>query len=442
LRSDEIAVEKVSRRQFLIDRAKAAAGLVAFPALVPGEARGKGAVPPSSRVTMGCIGVGWQGATNLRAFLEDTQVQVVAVCDVDQQHLDQAKRLVDARYGNRDCAAYSRFEELITRKDIDAVMLAVPDHWHSVPAVEAARAGKDIYGEKPLAYNWVEARAICRAVKRYGRVWQTGNFQRSLGNFRFACELVQNGRIGKVKTVEVGLPDGHYDFAKTAEKVSPCAPPPHLDYDRWLGPAPYSPYCPARVHMNWRWNLDYGSGSITDWGAHHLDIAHWGLGFDDTGPLEVEGTGDFPRQSKLWNAPTRYWVTFKYPGDITMITAAGFDAIRFGIRWIGDLGWVWVNRDGIEAHPKALFQERIGPDEINLRRSPGHYREFIECVQTRGTTMAPCSVALNSLTPAFLALIAMRTGRKVRWDPTRQKIIGDPHAERLLSRPMRPPWHL
>jgi len=349
---------------------------------------------------------------------------------------------VDAKYGNEDCVTYHYYEEVIARSDIDALSLGLPDHWHAIPAIAGARSGKDIFGEKPLAQNWAEGRAMADAVKRYGRVWQTGSWQRSLANFRFACELVLNGRIGKVHTVEVGLPDGHTDFAGTAGQEDPQPPPKTLDYDRWLGPAPYSPYCVARVHKNWRWNLDYAGGQLMDWVGHHVDIAHWGLGFDYTGPYEVEGYGEYPNRGRLWNTATKYRVTAKYPKDITMTIAGGYDDIQSGTKWIGDLGWVWVNRGAIDAKPRSLLREKFSPSEIHLYRSPGHAREFIQSVKSRGTTLAPAEVALRSATPGFLGQIAMLTGRKIRWDAEKEQILNDDGASRLLFRPMRSPWHL
>ncbi len=432
-----------SRREFIRGSAAAAVAGLGFPYLIPASALGRGGKPaPGSRVALGCIGVGWQGGSNLKDFLEDPNVQVVAVCDIDADHLQEAKRTVDAKYGNDGCATYHYYEELIARPDIDALSLGLPDHWHAIPAIAGARAGKDIFGEKPLAQNWAEARAMADAVKRYGRVWQTGSWQRSLANFRFACELVLNGRIGKVHSVEVGLPEGHTDFAGTAGQEDPQPPPKTLDYDRWLGPAPYAPYCVARVHKNWRWNLDYAGGQLMDWVGHHVDIAHWGLGFDYAGPFEVEGYGEYPNRGRLWNTATRYRVTAKYPKDITMTIAGGYDDIQGGTKWIGDLGWVWVNRGTLDASPRSLLREKFGPNEIHLYISPGHAREFIQCVKSRGTTLAPAEVALRSATPGFLGQIAMLTGRKIRWDAEKEQILNDDSASRLLFRPMRSPWHV
>lgn len=435
--------KKVDRRGFLKRTTEIAAGAIAFPYIVPASVFGKtGGVAPSNRIVMGCIGTGWMGTDNLKSFLSEPDARIVAVCDIDTNHLTNAQDLVNKKYGNNDCATYHDFRELIARDDIDAVSLGLPDHWHSIPAIAAAKSGKDIYGEKPLSYSLVEGRAMCDAVKRYGRIWQTGSWQRSQSHFRFACELVLNGRIGKVHTVEVGLPSGHTDFGRTAGQEAPELPPEELDYNMWLGPAPYAPYCPARVHKNWRWVLDHGGGQLMDWIGHHCDIAHWGMGTEYTGPVEIEGSGEFPRTG-LWDSPTKYRVTTKYANGITMIIAGGHPDIRGGTKWIGSDGWVWVNRNNrIETHPESLLNERFGPEEIHLYRSPGHWRNFLDGVKTRKTTLAPCEVAHRSATPGHLGKIAMNLGRKIRFDPDTEEILNDATATKMLSRPMRGPWHL
>jgi len=432
-----------SRRRFLQRSAGTVVGVLGLPYIIPSSALGgSGGVAPSDRITMGCIGVGWQGGSNLGSFLREKDCHVIAVCDVDANHLQEAADRVNGQYKNQDCAKYRDFRELLARDDIDAVSLGLPDHWHSIPAIEAAGSGKDIYGEKPLSHSLREGRAMCDAVKRYGRIWQTGSWQRSQAHFRRACELVINGRIGKVHTVEVGLPSGHTDFGKTKGQEGICPPPKELDYDRWIGPAPYAPYCPARVHKNWRWVLDYGGGQLMDWVGHHVDIAHWGLGFDYTGPHEIEGAGEYPRDG-LWDSPTRYRLTAKYPKDVTMIIAGGYRDIRSGTKWIGTDGWVWVNRNNrLEAEPKSILDEKIGPNETHLYNSPGHWRNFLDCVKSRQTTIAPCEVAHRSATPGHLGQIVMRLGRKIRFNPDTEEIINDPTATRLLGNAMRSPWHI
>jgi len=432
----------ISRRRFLAKASGIAAGAVSFPYIVPSLVLGKaGNVAPSNKITMGCIGIGWQGGSNMNSFLGQKDCQIIAACDVDKRHLQGAVNRINGHYKNKDCAVYHDFRDLLARDDIDTVSIGLPDHWHAVPAVMAAKSGKDIFGEKPLSHNLKEGRAMCDAVKRYGRVWQTGSWQRSQSHFRQACELVINGRVGKVHTVEVGLPAGHSDFGGTKGQEGIGPPPAELDYDFWIGPAPYAPYCPARVHKNWRWNLDLGGGQLMDWVGHHVDIAHWGLGFDYEGPSEIEGHGEYPKDG-LWNTATKYRLTAKYPKGITMIIAGGHGDIRGGTKWIGEDGWVWVDRGGMDANPKDILKEKIGPDEIHLFRSPGHWRNFLDCVKSRKTTLTPCEVAHRSATPGHLGQIAMLLGRKIRFNPKTEEILDDPTATRMLGRPMRSPWHI
>ena len=430
------------RRDFLKTVPAAVSGIVGFPTIVRASALGKAGRPAASdRVVMAGIGFGMQGPSNMQNFLEKDEVQWVAVCDIDKGHLQEARDIVNGKYGNTDCAVYHDFRELFARRDLDAVSIAVPDHWHAILAISAARAGLDIYGEKPLSHSLLEGRAICEAVKRYGRVWQTGSWQRSVENFHRAAELVRNGRIGKIVRVEVGLPEGHYDFAGTFGEEALVPAPPELDYDRWIGPAPWVPYCKARVHMNWRWNMDFGGGQLMDWVGHHVDIAHWGLGFDGTGPVEIEGAGEFPRRG-LYNSPTRYYVTAKYANGMPMIIAGGYPEIWSGTKWIGDRGWIWVDRGEYQTEPAALKKEEIGPEEARLIKSRDHFQNFIDCIRSRDMTIAPCETAHRSASVGHLGTIAMEVGRKVRWDPNTETIIGDPEARRLLDHAYREPWQL
>src|SRR5215204_1160773 len=273
----------MSRRRFL-----AATGVaLAAPSIIPASALGaEGKPPPSERITLGVVGWGMMGPGNTDSFLNLKDCQVVAACDLDQRHLDQALNKINGHYGNKDCKPYHDFREMMARKDIDAVMLAVPDHWHALTAVEAAKNNKDIYGEKPLARTIAEQQAIVKAVQAKKRIWQTGSWQRSQAPFRKAAELVRNGVIGKVTRVEVGLPANHSDFAKTKDKMSPTEPPKELAYDFWIGPSKMEPYIEGRVHMNWRWNYNIGGGQLLDWIGHHCDIAHWGIDSDNNGPSE------------------------------------------------------------------------------------------------------------------------------------------------------------
>jgi predicted dehydrogenase len=389
---------------------------------------------------MGCIGVGSQGNGNMTNFLRKDEVQVVAVCDVDQDHLARAKQTVDAVYENNDCRTYTDFRELITREELDVVSLALPDQWHAIPAIMAARAGLDIFGEKPLARSIRESRAICDAVQRYGRIWQTGSWQRSVRHFHHACELVRNGRIGTVQFVEVGLPTGNSTGVKQPQPV-----PPELDWDFWLGPAPWREYCEFgsnRCHWDWRWIMDYSGGQLTDWAGHHIDIAHWGLDFDRTGPYEVSGQGTYPVEG-LWDAPTDYRFTCKYAGDVTIEVGSTSEIGFMGAKWHGDDGWIHVNRGGLWAsNPAWLRYEEIGPGDKRLYRSSDHFQNFLDCVRSRRETITPVETACRSVSVGHLGEIAMLTGRTIKWDPTTETISDDPGAAALLGRSYRKPWVL
>lgn len=427
---------RVSRRRFLTGMAIAAASPYAGIRWVKAD---PARPTPSNRIVMGCIGVGGMGNGNMGNFLGMPDVQVAAVCDVDKNHLKTAKQTVDNRYGNTDCATYTDFRELLARTDIDAISLATPDHWHAIPAIMAARAGMDIYGEKPISHNLLEGRAMANAVRDYGRIWQTGSWQRSGRDFRFACELVRNGRLGKVVKIEVGLPGGG-----TSGAVNFTDPPADLDYDFWVGPSPWTPYSDKRTHWNWRWQLNYGGGQMMDWIGHHADIAHWGMGWDDTGPQEIEGTGNYPDEG-IWDAATQYYFVAKYKnGTEVHVANGGNKGIRSGTKWIGENGnWVWVDRGGLDAEPKSLLLEKIGPDEIQLPRSPtGHQRNFIDCVRSRQTAIAPAEAAHRSASLGHLGQIAMLTGRKIKWNPDTEEILGDPGATRMLGNSYRAPWHM
>ena len=429
-----------SRRKFIRD---AGLATIAAPLIIPGSALGRGgATPPSDRISMACIGLGWMGHDgHLKEFLKLKDVRIVAVCDLDEDHLTRGKALVDTEYGDQGCTPYHAFEEVLMRRDVDAVSIALPDHWHGIVATQAARAKKDIYCEKPLAHNFREGLAMVQESERQGRVWQTGSWQRSVENFRHACELVRNGRIGKVKAVEVGLPSGFYEV-KDKSKLEITEPPPTLHYDRWLGPAAEMPYREACVHINWRWNLNYGGGQLMDWIGHHVDIAHWGMGWDASGPVSVEGVGEYPPRTDPFNAATRYKVHAVYPDGTPMTIAGGYAEIKSGTKWIGDKGWVWVDRGKSDAEPKSLLTEQIGDSETKLKVSPGHYREFIDCVRTRERTLTPATVALHSATPGWLGQIAMLTGRKLQWDQDKMEIVGDDEATKMLGRQMRAPYRL
>ena len=388
---------------------------------------------------MGFIGVGGMGTGNMRDFLSKKDAHVIAVCDVDRNHRNRARDMVNEKYGNQDCDTYNDLHELLERKDIDAVGIAIPDHWHALAAVAAARKGYDIYAEKPLAYTISEGRAIVDAVKKYNIVWQTGSQQRSERNFRFACELVRNGYIGEVKLVKVGLPHGN-SIRQCSTQPTPV--PEGFDYDRWLGPAPWAPYSPGRCHGNFRWISDYSQGQLTDWAGHHIDIAQWGMNTELTAPVEIEGEAVYPiAEDGLYDTPGTYRFECKYKEGFTMIVADNHQN-KQGVLFQGSEGWIHVNRDGIDASPKSLLSTIIKPHEIHLYKSNDHRQNLLDCIRTRKKIVAPAEVAHRSIMVAHLGAIAMRLGRKINWDPQKEKFINDTEADRYLSRPMRSPWYL
>ena len=442
--------EYLNRRQFfkrLSGRAAAAIGIPYFVgAAALGQAGPPGRIAASNRLVMGCIGVGGkrpggQGTVDLQGFLGRDEVQVVAVCDVDAVHRGWAGEIVNQKYSNKDCAAYNDFRDLLARDDIDVVSIVVPDHWHALCAVTAARAGKDVFCQKPLAYNIAEGRAVCDAVERYGTVWQTGNSLRSQRNVRYICELVRNGRIGKVHTVKVGLHDVNHisDNGDRIRKIeTSAAPPKGLDYDMWLGPAPWTAYSPRRCHWNFRWVGDYSGGQITDWAGHYCDIAQWGMGTERTGPVEIEGKGVFPT-GPLFDTVEHYEFTCRYAEGFTMIVAGHLEN---GIRFEGSDGWLFVSHQKIDAHDKSLLNSRIGPDEIRLYESNDHKGNFLDCIRSRSEAVSPAEIAQRSVSVGHLGVIAITLGQRLKWDPAKERFTNSDEANKMLARPMRGPWHL
>jgi predicted dehydrogenase len=460
---------KPSRREVLKTTAAAAgAGVLGFPYIVPASALGRGgAVAPSERVVMGAIGNGGQGTYDLSNFLNDKRVQVVAVCDVNRESAgygkdpndirgrEPARRMVEKHYADqkeagayKGCDAYNDFRELLAREDIEAVSVSTPDHWHALISIAACKAGKDVYCQKPLSLTIAEGRAMSDAVKKYNRVFQTGSQQRSDARFRFACELVRNGRIGKLQKAICGLPGGgcRWEVTNVANRKKPEPVPEGFDYDLWLGQAPKAPYCPARCLVTWRWIFDYAGGMITDWGGHHPDIAQWGMNTEHTGPIEIRNAhGEFP-PDELWNTAASFYIEAVYKNGVVIVVADEdnkIQKVKGGVTFEGTEGKVWVTRGAIDAEPKSLLNSEIGPSEIHLYRSNNHYRNFIECVRSREEPIAPAEVAHRSITICHLGNIAMRLGvSNLKWDPDKERIIGNDEAARMLSRAPRAPWKL
>jgi predicted dehydrogenase len=435
---------QTSRREFL-KRTGAGATALSAAYFVPAHVLGGGgAVPPSDKIVMGTIGVGGMGRANTEMFLAQPDTQVVAVCDVDARHLACGQKIVNDHFGNDDCAAYADFRELLAREDIDAVVVATPDHWHALAAIAAANAGKDIYCEKPLANSIGEGRAIVEAVARNQRILQTGCHERAGDNARFACDLVQIGYLGKVHTVEINLPtdDRHHRRCRAIKDVPPpMEVPDGFDFDFWLGHTPQVPYTEKRCHFGWRFVLSYGGGEMTDRGAHVIDVAQLGLGTDRTGPVEVRAKGSRNEES-LFNAFWEYEFENVFEGGVRMV---GKSAGPRGLKFIGDEGWIFVHIHGakLEAEPASLlagmpYEERPAPE-----REPHvlNRRNFLDCVKSRDEPYSPPEVGHRTATLCHLNNIAMLVGQPLKWDPQTERFDND-EANALITPTMRATWTL
>lgn len=428
--------ENINRRGFL-KRAAGASAVVGFPYLVRPSALGKaGSFAPSERITLGFIGTGGHGrSVNLKNFLGNADAQAVAVCDVDPVNRNIARDMVNKKYGNAGCATYSDFRDVLARGDIDAVMISTPDHWHVPISIAAAKAGKDVECEKPTL-TIKEGRVLCDVMKRYGRVFQWSTEDRSVYEYHRMCELVRNGRIGKVHTIRVELPGG----PDTPGNPIPMPVPKGFDYDMWLGPAPLAPYTKDRIHWNFRWIQDYSGGQLTDWGAHLLDGAQWGNNSEHTGPVEVEGKGKFWPDG-LYDTAIEYRIEYKYADGVRLIVTSGTPSLRFegSEGWIGNRGW----RAPLQAEPKSILNSVIGPNEIHLYTcKAGEQRNFLDCVKSRKDCYFPPEIGQRCFTIAHMGNISMLLGRKLRWNPDTERFVNDEQANRMLSRAMRSPWRL
>ncbi len=415
------------RRQFLKLTTAAA---FASPLILPAAAT-KSA---NDTITIGCIGTGTQGRGLMENFLRQPNTRVVAVCDVDTTRREHHQKIVNDFYNSqgkheaKDCAAYKDFHELLARKDIDAVVIATPDHWHAFIAIAACKAGKDIYCEKPLSLTIHEARAMVKAARKYDRVFQTGSMQRSMKEFRQACELVRNGKIGKIKQVivDVGPPSTPCDLPEEPMEAG-------LNWDMWLGPAPVRPYnsvlSPRGVHTHfpsWRNYREYSGGMMTDWGAHHFDIAQWGLGMDDSGPVEIIPPED-PKATK----------------GLRYIYANGVEVLHGesgGVLFIGTDGKILVNRGKLETTPKELTEVKFGSGDILLYNSYNHPKDFLDCMRSRKRPICDVEIGCRSVTVCHLGNLAYWNHRRLKWDPAKEQFVGDKEANQWLDRPKRGPW--
>ena len=427
---------RIGRRAFLKQTAFAVSS-AAIPYFVPSSALGKaGAAAASERITVGFIGTGDHGINmNLKSFLAQPDAQAVAVCDVDPVNLYKARDLVNARYGNTGCMTTQDWREIVARPDIDAVMISTPDHWHVPISIAAAKAGKDVQCEKPTL-TIEEGRRLVEVMDRYGRVFQWSTEDRAVDVYHRMCELVRNGRIGNVHTIKVELPVG----PDTPGNPEPMPVPEGFEYDMWLGPAPWAPYTKDRCHWNFRWIFDYSGGMLTDWGAHLLDGAQWGNDTEHTGPVEVEGQGIFCKGG-LYDTAREYHLQYTYADGVKLFVDSGEPSLRFegSEGWVGNRGW----RGKLEASRPAILDSVIGPEEIHLYTCPqGEHRNFLDCVKSRQACYFPPEIGQRCFTIAHIGNIAMRLGRKLRWNPQEECFVSDDEANRMLARAARSPWDL
>lgn len=449
----------MNRRKFIKRTGAAAAASLVIPSIVPASVFGKNA--PSNKILVAQIGCGRMGRGDMNGVMQFDRSRMIAVCDVDSKRVKDGKKLVEDFYLKKlgrhevDVKMYGDYRELLQNPDIDAVVISTPDHWHAQPAIEAARAGKDIYLQKPTSLTILEGRQLSDAVHKTGSIFQIGSQQRSAAQFRYACELVRNGRIGKVHTIKIGLPG---DPGGDEEPEMPV--PSNLNYDMWLGSTPRAYYTEKRVHPQhdysrpgWLRCEQFGAGMITGWGAHHLDIAHWGMGTEYSGPVEIEAEAKFP-QSGLWNVHGDFKVTARYANGATMIVTGDFPN---GVRFEGTEGWIFVtrgnyqvtdsdpvtfdqNRKSLDASDPKLLNSEIGDNELHLPISTNHYGNWLESAWNRQQPIAPVEVAHRSCSACLLGHIAMKLPGKLQWDPVNERFLNNDQANAMLSRPQRYPY--
>ncbi len=457
--------DAISRRRFLKTAGSGLAAttvVTAFPAIVPSSVFGANA--PSNRINVGAIGAGRiSRGHDMPGVWKYDQARIMAVADLDSKRLEDAKRLVNGYYAKKTgkpydgVTGYADYRDLLANKDVDAVLISTPDHWHALITIAAVRAGKDVYLQKPASLTISEGRAVSDAVHRSGRIFQIGSQQRSSPQFRYAAELVRNGRIGRLQTVKIGLPG---DPSGPVEPEMPV--PPNLNYDMWLGSTPLVSYTENRVHPQtsydrpgWLRCEQFGAGMITGWGSHHIDCAHWAMDAEYTGPLEIWGTAEFPK-SGLWDVHGAFKTEAVYADGVHMIVSGEFPN---GIRFEGTTGWIFVSRgnetvtasdpvsrlkdaQALAASDPGIITSVIGPDEVHLYESLDHHGNWLECVRSRRQPIAPVEVAHRSCTACLLHHIAMKLNRRLRWDPEQERFVGDDEANAMLSRPQRAPYRL
>jgi predicted dehydrogenase len=398
------------------------------PSLIPARASGA-----AERIRLGFIGVRNQGSNNLKDFLKQKDADIVALCDVDSEVLAKAHAVAEAG-ASHPVSLYSDYRKLLDDKTIDAVVITTPDHWHARMTIDACAAGKDVYCEKPLTLAIAEGPAMIAAARAHKRVVQTGSQQRSDATFRRACEMVRSGELGTISRVEVGLPAVNFDGPAVADST----PPANLDYDFWLGPAPERPYNAKHVHYLFRFFWDYSGGQLTNFGAHHLDIAQWALGRDESGPSKVEATATY--QPEHWyEVPMTSRVVYTYDDGVTVVVEQGTD-MPAGCTFHGDNGSLFVTRGQIRSTPAGLLAGAGAELAVQLPVSKNHHANWLECIRSRENPIADVAIGHRSATVCHLGNIAIRTGRTIHWDPKAETILDDPEAASMLARPYRSPW--
>lgn len=420
---------KTTRRDFLGQVSGGMAAFLTLPAVTVRQALKAGEQAPSERIRLGFVGVANQGRNNLKALMANA----VAVCDVDAKHLADAKNQAE-KGTSQSIAAYKDYRKLLEDKNVDGIVVTTPDHWHALITIHACQAGKDVYCEKPLTLTVAEGRSIVQAARKYERIVQTGSQQRSDAKFRLACELVRSGRLGKIQTVKVGLPGVNFKGPAVAD----ATPPAELDYDFWLGPAPQRPYNEKRVHYLFRFFWDYSGGQLTNWGAHHLDITQWGLGMDESGPVAIEGKGRYHKDN-WFETPEWFDITYRYANGV--VVRCGRD-LRGGVTFEGEKGSIFVTRGKLESTPPDIIKQALKESDVHLYASDNHHRNWLECMRSRKLPICDAEIGHRSATVCHLGNIAIRTGRKLAWDPIKETITGDPEAAKMLSYTYRVPYRV
>ena len=411
---------KITRRGFL-----SAASIAAAPLIVPSTMFGQNA--PSNRINIGCIGVRSMGHANINSFINFPDCRIAALCDVDSNVLSEREGQINDYYDNTDCKCFSDYREMLELEELDAVIIATPDHWHAPIAITAARKGLDIYGEKPVTHTHAEGKKLGEVALQEKIIWQTGSWQRSQHHWRRSVEIARNGLLGEIKFAEVGLPSGEpFPPKNDAFEI-----PENLNYDMWCGPSPVIEYHPQRTHYEWRWHYNFGAGQMLDWIGHHNDILHWMMELEHTSPIEVNMV-DYrrPQDQSVWNAAWRYEYHCTYQnGFRSRIT----NSARQGVTLFGSEGWLHVNRGGLDASNPEWLKDDFDPGPVKAYKSENHSRNFLDCIKSREKTITPVEIAHRSATPGHLALISQEVGKPIKFDPETQEILDNEDATKLLK---------